>query len=204
VALTPLKRFPSGRPQYDQTGWYDPVHAEIEPVTAADEDCTEISYGAFVGLLCRVDAVQRVGLPASDFFLWYDDVEFCLRLARQGNLFLVRESQIIHHVSEDRRSQEEGEAKPWRYFELSYYWRYYYGYRNRLLILRRHVPSVPERMRGYARVLFFGLRSAGSVLLYSARKWGKLQILFWGIWDGLMGRTGKRVDPEHYHDASSG
>ncbi|WP_105012180.1 glycosyltransferase family 2 protein [Salinibacter sp. 10B] len=203
VALSPLKRFPSGRPQYDQAGWYDPVRAEVEPVAAADEDCTEISYAAFVGLLCRVDVVHRVGLPAADFFLWYDDVEYCLRLASEGRIYLVRSSRVTHHVSEERRSQEKGEAKPWRYFKLSYYWRYYYGYRNRLLILRRHVSSAPQRMRGYARVLFRGLRSAGSVFLYSSHKWGKLQILFWGIVDGLTGRTGKRVDPEHYLDASS-
>lgn len=204
VALSPLKRFPSGNPQYDQTGWYDPVHAKIVPVEAADEECSEITYGAFVGLLCRQEVVEQIGLPRADFFLWYDDVEYCLRLANEGRLYLVRSSQVTHHVSEKQRGQIEDVEKPWRHYPLSYYWRYYYGYRNRFFILRRHVPDVLRRIRGYVNVLFMVMWSAGSVVLYNADKWAKLSILFWATVHGLVGRTGKEVDPEQYVVSSSG
>jgi len=199
VALTPLKRFPSGMPQYDQTGAYDPVRGDIKPATSVDEPWTEVTYGAFVGLLCRASAVATVGLPDPSFFLWYDDVEYCLRLARQGRLYLVSSSTIVHHVSEDVRRTGGDTAKPWRYYPLSYFWRYYYAYRNRLLLLYRHVSSPADQLRGTAAILAKAVRSAAMVCAYHDDDvLAKLQLIGRGVVDGLFGRTGKRVDPDQY------
>ena len=200
VALTPLKRLPSGATQYDQVGKYNLVRGEIDPVEAADEHWSEVSYGAFVGLLCRSDVVNAVGLPDASLFLWFDDVEYCCRLQKVGRLYLVRSSTITHHVSQEGKAtseQQEGD-KPWRRYPLSYYWRYYYSYRNRLLVLRRHGSSVTERMSGYGHIIARALRSAGSVFMYSRAKREKIWLLARGVMDGLLGRGGKRVDPAQY------
>jgi GT2 family glycosyltransferase len=196
VAITSLKRFPSGRPQYDQTGWYYPRHAEIESVDPDGETVTEIGYSSFVGLLCRADVTRKIGLPDQGFFLWYDDVEYCLRLQTQGRLYLVRESVITHNVSEEMRG--ETSRKPWRDYPLSYFWRYYYSFRNRLLVLSRHADTPQEQLYGTLRLLQMALRSAASVTLYADEKPAKLTLLARGIADGLRGRTGKRVDPTDF------
>lgn len=201
VALTPLKLFPSGTPQYDHSGWYNPVHAEITPVRSSTDTWTEVEYGGFAGLLCRVSAIEEAGLPDPEFFFWYGDVEFCLRLREIGRLYLVRSSTVIHHVSEERRSTEGEVSKPWRHYSLAYYWRFYYSYRNRLLILHRHVASLSDRMWGAATIIAKALRSAAMLCVYHEREVvEKLWLLTRGLVDGLLGRSGKRVDPEQYTD----
>jgi GT2 family glycosyltransferase len=196
VGLTSLKRFPNGVPQYDQTGWYRPHQAVIQPVGASEEAVTEVGYSSFVGLLVRADVVDVIGLPDAGFFLWYDDVEYCLRLRTSGRLYLVRDSVITHHVSEDVRG--DGDDKPWRHFPTSFFWRFYYSFRNRLLIARRHTATLQEQVRGTAQVLFRAARSAGSVLVYSDDKLPKLALLARGVADGLRGRSGKCVDPADF------
>ena len=200
VALMPLKRLPSGVPQYDQVGTYNLGRGQVEPVEAADEQWSEVSYGAFVGFLCRADAVNVVGLPDASLFLWFDDVEYCCRLQEVGRLYLVRSSTITHHVSRGEQAApgQEQDEKPWRHYPLSYYWRYYYSYRNRLLILQRHSTSMMQRMVGYGHIVARALRSAGSTLVYSEAKREKIRLLARGVIDGLLGRRGKRVDPARY------
>ena len=196
VGLTSLKRFPSGAPQYDQTGWYEPHRARIEPITAADETVTKVGYSSFVGLLVPARVIQTIGLPEAGFFIWYDDVEYCLRLRTQGRMYLVRDSRVIHHVSEGQRGEEVD--KPWRHYPLSYFWRFYYSYRNRLLILHQHSSTIRHQLRGAVTIVFYAVRSAVSVLCYSEDKSRKLFLLLRAIVDGWTGRTGKRVDPADF------
>jgi GT2 family glycosyltransferase len=195
VALTPLKRLPSGHLQYDQVGWYDPVRMNLQPISAHHTKAlfTEVEYGAFVGLLVSADAVRRVGLPDVSYFIWYDDVEFCLRLQRAGQLYLVPASEIVHHVA-----GANGE-KPWRNRPPSYFWRYYYSIRNRLLIVHRHVPRVDQRLQAILQAGFLVVRKIFSVLCYDeAHRERQVRLLMRAFLDGVTGRTGKRVDPARF------
>lgn len=197
IALTPMKRLPSGHLQYDQVGWYDPVRMTLQPISASDAKApfTEVEYGTFVGLLVSADAVRRVGLPDASYFIWYDDVEFCLRLQQAGRLYLVPTSEIVHHVA-----GANGE-KPWRNRPPSYFWRYYYSIRNRLLIVHRHVVSADQRLRAILQAGFLVIRKIASVLCYDeAHRGRQVRLLMRAFWDGVTGRTGKRVDPARFQD----
>ena len=56
----------------------------------------ELGFLSFVGSLVRVDVARRIALPRADFFVWGDDVEYSLRLRREGAIRLVSESVVLH------------------------------------------------------------------------------------------------------------
>ncbi len=68
-----------------------------------------LGYLSFVGALVRTDVARRVELPRADFFVWGDDVEYSIRLRREGEIRLVSESVIVHkrvtHSYENGRSR---------------------------------------------------------------------------------------------------
>ena len=197
VAVTSLKVFPNSQPQFDQTGWYQPEKMKITPVDSSSEAVTEIGYGSFVGLLIRQKTVIDVGLPDPKFFIWYDDVEYCQRLNNRGQIFLVRNSKIIHHNAFGN-SEEAGKPRGWRTQPFHKYWRSYYAHRNKLLIVRRHVNSPWGRWRGYLMGLWKAARSAVKVIVLSDRKKDRLRLVWRGLLHGLTGISGKQVDPDHY------
>ena len=195
VALTSLKMLPNGQPQFDQTGWYDPLRMKIIPIDSAEENEVEIKYGSFVGLLVRTHVIEEIGLPESDFFIWYDDVEYCMRLAQAGRLYLVGSSRITHYVG----ASQSSEGKKWRDCPLHYYWRYYYRHRNRMLILQKHVPEPMQRWRGYSRGLYYVLRRLISTLLYDRNdKGARLWLIIQAFLHGLLGTSGKIIDPARF------
>ncbi|HWE12932.1 MAG TPA: glycosyltransferase [Solirubrobacteraceae bacterium] len=63
------------------------------PGTHVDVDCA-----SFVGLLLRGDGARAAGLPRAEFFLGYDDAEYCLRLRALGRIRLVPESVVTHKL----------------------------------------------------------------------------------------------------------
>jgi GT2 family glycosyltransferase len=87
----------------------------------------EIGYGSACTLLVRADAVQRVGVMDWNYFLFYDDVDWCLRLRdKVGKASCLTRTRSLHDF-------------PWgKQLSLS---RLYYFQRNNLLLLSRWRPE---------------------------------------------------------------
>jgi hypothetical protein len=87
----------------------------------------EIGYGSACTLLVRADAVRRVGVMDWNYFLFCDDVDWCLRLReRAGKAACVTTARSLHDF-------------PWgKPLSLS---RLYYFQRNNLLLLSRWRPA---------------------------------------------------------------
>ncbi len=97
-----------------------------EKRVAADLPPYTVDYLAACSLLVKADVIRRTGL-FKDFFVFYDDVEFGLRLSRAGShLWAVPGSVVRHHFSELKPTQ---------------LWREYYRKRNRAACLAMHPPS---------------------------------------------------------------
>jgi GT2 family glycosyltransferase len=56
----------------------------------------EIELATFVSLLVNRKAVEEVGFPKKEFFIHFDDWEFCLRLLKFGKIFLITDCASIH------------------------------------------------------------------------------------------------------------
>lgn len=61
------------------------------------ESIIEVEDATFVSLLIKIDAINKLGLPWKDFFIWGDDTEYTRRLTSMyGPAFIVGKSIVIH------------------------------------------------------------------------------------------------------------
>ena len=79
----------------------------------------------FCGLAVRGAAIREIGLPKKEYFLWYDDVEYCLRLRGRGGVTLAASAVLEHKTA----ASAEGMTISGLLDRIG--WRQYYGYRNR-------------------------------------------------------------------------
>ncbi|MES2122814.1 MAG: glycosyltransferase family 2 protein [Chlamydiota bacterium] len=101
------------------------------------ENYQEVDYVCGCALFATRQAIEAAGLLAPEFFLMWEEVDWCYRMRMAGypSLF-VPQAKLWHKISQ---SFEEGNRCPSRL---------YYYCRNRLLFLKRHF-SFKERVRFY-------------------------------------------------------
>ncbi len=143
AALANLKVGVDGMPQVIHRGFFDfnsfrwvvrPINPEI------NDEYVKIDHASFVGVLVNSEAIGKVGFPRQDFFLHYDDVEYCLRLRSTGDIILVTGSRILHKDS----ALDNLEKKRFLWKEVSVVpyeklWLRYYGLRNQIWLRKRNM-----------------------------------------------------------------
>lgn len=101
------------------------------------EDVRDIGYACGCALFIKREVIDKVGLMAREFFLLWEEIDWCWRIRKAGYRCLyVPEAMLWHKIS---RSFEGGNRGP--------LWHYYY-FRNRLLFLKRNIP-LAKRVRFY-------------------------------------------------------
>jgi GT2 family glycosyltransferase len=97
----------------------------------------QIPYACGCALFVKKETIEAVGLMAPEFFLLWEEIDWCWRIRKAGyECLFIPEAKVWHKIS---RSFEGGNRGP--------LWQYYY-FRNRLLFLKRHY-SKKERYRFY-------------------------------------------------------
>ncbi len=143
----------------------------------------QLDTASFVGLLVSRKAIDEVGLPLKDLFIYYDDTEYSLRLRRIGTVFNVSESKIVHPQGWDNANKSIINAQP-----LS--WRQYYSFRNYIYTYLKY---------GKPGIVFYGRLLAGTLLdialtlLFRHYKLRSIKITIKSRLDGLRGKLGKNT-----------
>lgn len=119
----------------------------------------EVDYSAFTGMLVSTAALDLVGYPRSDFFIWSDDMEFCFRLRTQGSL--IFEPRAVFWHDEPRAA---GGSRWAHRTDLDGYWKRLCGFRNYEYLMRRHAIG------GVVRSPFRLARKLAKVLLVEDEK----------------------------------
>lgn len=79
---------------------------------------------SFVSMLVNTSAIRKVGLPVSEFFIWFDDVEFSSRVSREFPCYLVLSSFVVHFTPSN-------DAVDFSTVSSKNIWKFKYGIRNR-------------------------------------------------------------------------
>ncbi len=143
-----------------------------------------LDFATFCGLVIRGSELKRIGLPIKEYFLWYDDSEFCLRI--DGGIALVPKAKLNHktvlnYITGNILSRIT--------------WKHYYGYRNRYDCAKRHLgPLTCIMILGEYSVFY-----AGSLLMYlnpdkRIQASYNLKMLRRVMMDCITGRLGKNPD----------
>ena len=95
-----------------------------EMVEAAVHGLAPIRAATFVSTMFHRRAVERHGLPAGQYFIWLDDMEYTGRILRDGHGYLVADSIVLHATPVAHTTIADARE------------RFYFKVRNHLWLLR--------------------------------------------------------------------
>jgi GT2 family glycosyltransferase len=187
ILVAPLSVGGDGKVQEFTRGSYSHIRGRQTPAVYTS-GIAPIGYCSWSGQMLRTKLLSKVGPPRSEFFYLYEDVEYSLRLGKEGSMYLVPDARMVHHSeSQGRRS--------WR-FSAQEFWKLYYASRNRLLLLRILESSVWKRALGYLIAIYHTLRPVlAHIAFRPPQALARIRLLMGGLIAGLRGETGKTLDP---------
>ncbi len=162
------------------------------PVPAVPGDAAiSVDTNSFDSVLVQRRALMSCGFPNEDYFLWFDDIEFFLRISRQFKIWLIPQSQVTHG-SEAQSTEKKIPffRNPTEVYEWPHIWKMYYRLRNYYDVARRNSAVWPFHK------LFFKSFLKQLILIFLLRqdhKWQRLRLLFRAGVDGYCGWLGKSV-----------
>lgn len=118
-------------------GKIDTFHRRnLQKTGLMSKNCTEQQYrqpcfacdiASFCGMVLDMDLVRQIGLPHAEYFIWFDDTEYSLRIRQHSRFLVVTAAELDH------KTKKISVMHPRRYD-----WKDYYAVRNRLLMVEEH------------------------------------------------------------------
>lgn len=145
-----------------------------------------IDYITGACLLIKRKVVEKIGLIAEEYFLYCEDVDWCLKARKAGFLCLVMpDSRISHKVSQNAKIES-----------FSYI---YYHTRNGLLLAKRNAP-IFIKILAYKNSFLVYLKQVIKLIIFPNPPAGEAGKQVWarammrGIEDFYKGKFGKYED----------
>lgn len=145
---------------------------------------TETDYITGCSLFFRRELLDTVGYMEDDYFLYYEETDWNIRVKQKGwRIKYIPESQVFHKVS----ASSGGEANIAPYVA-------YYEIRNRYIMIKRTQARI-FRATAFAYLLWKSLLKVVKIYLKNQdRKKLRLHYIARGISDALRVRMGKHPD----------
>lgn len=188
--LAPIQRDSSGR-NYG-VGIWNRFYVDVtREVIQSERESRGAYLFAFVGPLISREVIAKIGLPRREFFIWFDDYEYGLRLQQKlgACVKIVPDALFYHDLGGKTREVRLLGRKMLR--NESPAWKTYYGTRNHLWTLLRTRRDARE-------IGWFLVHEAWLLvgdMVFETDRWKRLALRARGICDGFLGRMGKRVQP---------
>lgn len=134
----------------------------------------------FVGAVLNKKLIKKIGLPKKDFFIWYDDTEYSLRVRKHTNILNISNALILHKTKIPAQSEQSNPTD----------WKQYYGIRNQLITVKIHAQSP---VLAVLYVVYRTVRRMSGTLIKSERKGYRKYMLrqdLKGLIDGLLSKSG--------------
>lgn len=94
-----------------------------------EKEYFDFDLASFCGLMINTEIVRRIGLPRGDFFIWYDDTEYSLRLRKLTKIRNINSAVLDHELTAYKTCIENNHKMNWKV---------YYGLRNRLYTIKKY------------------------------------------------------------------
>ena len=192
--LVPIQQATAEGGLYGISAWRHAADVDIEvtaEVVAQGRSVSGDFVFRFVGPLIAREVVAQIGLPNKDFFIWWDDIEYALRIQRRTQLEIVAvpDARIFHLADFKGESREAFFLGRRSLRNPPPIWKTYYGARNHcyLVIRTRRDP------RDILWYLLVHLKLLLGELAFEPDRWERAKMHLLGIFDGALGRLGKRV-----------
>lgn len=137
-------------------------------VTEYEKKEVTIDVAGYLGIVINKEKLIKADLIRRDYFIWFDDVEHCIRLKKEGNIVCLTDYEIIHDTENQPNT-------------LS--WKEYYGWRNRTDIMKKHYS---EQFIFWVIVML--IKALLCTIKGTSLTEAKMRIR--GIIDGILGHMG--------------
>ena len=141
----------------------------------------EVDAAAWGASLVSRDVVEAGVLPDESWFFGYEDFDFCYQMKEAGFRLLVDRVSAAWTDGQMTSAGRDGAIARERPLDADEPWRAYYAARNFFLLARRH---------GSPLWLAYHLAYSGR-RMQLAGSWAERAATLRGLWDGLLGRTGR-------------
>lgn len=119
---------------------------------AIGQNSVMVTRCSFVSVLIPRWALERYGLPYKEYFIWFDDAEYTLRLSRECAGVQVLDSVTVHDMGENK-------GVNFGMIDSKNAWKFAFGIRNEASYQRHH-RSLPHFFMFAAQVIV-GMRRGG-------------------------------------------
>jgi GT2 family glycosyltransferase len=189
-ALTAAVIEPDGKIQLPQRGflrknWFFPLIQKPVPAEKYKADMLEIDLLSFVGSLINGIAIKKIDIPRSNFFIYNDDTEYCLRLRKLGKIYLIPRSVVYHMDTLFKNNYKK------KMFNLVSYripdssiWLFYYGQRNYIYIGKKICKS---KIMFILQLFLSIFRHSAAIIMYDRYKLLRIRCLLKAYWNGIRG-----------------
>lgn len=113
------------------------------------QDYFTCDIASFCGMVADTDLIRQMGLPHAEYFIFFDDTEYSLRI-RQVSRFLVITDAKLEHKKKEKIIQN---------YPRRYEWKDYYNIRNRILMVKEHGSLVDEAVNFFDLFLHIVFRN---------------------------------------------
>lgn len=113
-----------------------------------DQDHFTCDLASFCGLVVSNELIRKIGLPEKDYFIWYDDTEYSIRIREHSPIVVIPAAYLNHKV-----------AVPVVQTPRRYTWKDYYGLRNRMHMVKKHGNPIDVLYLHFQLFLRVGLRN---------------------------------------------
>ena len=146
-------------------------------------DSFEYELSTFCGMMIKRELVNRIGLPADEYFIFYDDTEYSMRISQITPFVNINKARLNHKTSVT--------AEKYGFYDRMS-WKTYYGHRNRLDAAKRHLGRLTSLMVNLEFSAFI-LGAVPQLLATETRERGKyiIAMLRDARKDGNSGKLGK-------------
>lgn len=141
-----------------------------------EQGVLRVERATFVSILFSRQIVAEIGIPSADMVIWGDDSEYTTRISTKYPSYLVPQSQVYHATPIKSVTIINDDIK-----RLS---RYYYGYRNNLVVARLYAHK-----RRVVRIIIEDILLINRIIFAKTdHKLKRLSTIFRGLWSGLWFR----------------
>ena len=156
------------------------------PTEEYSKETFEYELSTFCGMLISREIVGKIGLPADEYFIFYDDTEYSMRINKITTFTNINRAKLNHKTAVT--------AEKYGFYDRMS-WKTYYGHRNRLDAAKRHLGKLTSLMVNLEFSAF--IIGAFPILLnHNTHKRGKyiIKMLKDARKDGNSGKLGKNIN----------
>lgn len=134
------------------------------------DEARETAYAHGAAMMLSRKAIEKAGYMREDYFLYYEELDWCTRIRNAGFTIWYEPKSLIYH----KESASTGRNSPLKTFYLT---------RNRFWFMKRHHSTI--NYLGFCTYFLIIATPIQSVKFILKREWSLLRSFYKGIFSGI-------------------